>query len=295
MIAHKILEERVDVARLDPAVFDPCQTPAPSAETGKGGKIIFGALLRSLEAHAWPLPDSEEAAAPAQRLEDQQTAIFRVATPRGELLATLSGGDNAERHNHNDLGHINLALNGEWILVDMGAPQGYTADFFGPKRYQYLLASSRGHNCPLIGGHEQRAGKEAQGRVISWDEHHLELDLTSAYAPEAGLKKWTRRMETQAEGVALVDRFEAAPGARITLVFWSLFEPQIEANRVNLGPLVGEMHRAPLELEIEQQSPETLRLRDWRGQTLFGLQLMFRTDERGELSTQTRFFTAPPT
>lgn len=265
------------------------QTLAPSADTGKGGKILFGALLRSLEAHSWPLPDSGAEAAPAQRLDDQQTAIFRASTPRGELLATLSGGDNAERHNHNDLGHINLALNQEWILVDMGAPQGYTADFFGPKRYEYLLASSRGHNCPLIGGHEQRAGKDAAGRVISWEQNHLELDLTKAYPAEAGLKLWTRRLEMQAEGVALFDRFEAAPGAEITLVFWSLFEPRIEAGMVNLGPLVCELRPAPLEWEIEKQSPETLRLRDWRGQTLFGLRLMFRTNERGELSTQTRF------
>jgi hypothetical protein len=271
----------------------------------------FGQILRMLAAPA--APSSPPAPLPggkgkeeAQWLEDQQVAVLRLPTKEGELLAALTGGTNAERHNHNDLGHFLVALNGQFIIPDLGAPH-YQADFFGPKRYTYVLASSRGHCCPLIGEFEQRAGKEAAGRVLAWEPGpaaKLVLDLTAAYPPEAGLQLWTRSLERRPGGgggeparFVLTDVFRTQePNQRITHVLWSLEGFQEPDERVmcggvawRLGPLGVELSPAPTALGCTLLAPSDLLLRDWAGRKLHRIDAVYRTDEKGELKIETRF------
>ena len=244
-------------------------------------------------------------------LEDQQAAILRMPTAKGELLACFTGGHNDERHNHNDLGHFIVALDGKLVVPDLGAPV-YKTDFFGPQRYTYITASSAGHCCPLIGEHEQRAGAEAAGRVLAWQPDgeipRLALDLTAAYPPEAGLERWTRTLErfpagTGAYGplparVLVTDVFKTkTPGQKITHRIWSLEgfkEPgeRVEGGgfRLQLGALTCEISPAPYALMPSRFTAEELLLRDFAGRTLWRIEAVYRTDEQGSLSVETRFF-----
>lgn len=284
-----------------------------SAKREKGERRTvryFGEAMRAL---AMPSLDADPAeaatAAPAQSdapqfLPDQQVAILRAPTPQGELLAALTGGNNAERHNHNDLGHFLVALDGRWIVPDMGAP-AYTTDFFGPKRYTYLPASSRGHCCPILGGHEQKAGAEAAGTVLSWTPDgpnpKLVLDLTAAYPPEAGLRAWTRSLERQASArMVIADSFETqAGGQSVTHVLWSLEPPQRaqdvgsgDAIRLRLGPLCCELAPAPQAWQVSEFSGDELRLREFARRTLYRIEAAYSTDPQGRLRLETRFFPA---
>lgn len=259
--------------------------------------MVFGELLRHLQAHNWrgPARAAPENNAPdAQLLADQGAAIFRADTPRSELLATLAGGHNAERHNHNDLGHFNLALNQSWIVPDLGSAP-YSADFFGPNRYDYLHASSRGHCCPLVNGHEQRAGREAAAKIVHWsrDGSSFKLDLTAAYPPAAGLQSWTRELRVDND-VALCDEFRLAPNGVITHVLWSCHEPRDLREEdgslsFDVGELRCELRPAPRSFEVTSHSSADLKLLQFDGQTLFCLRAHYKCGPAGVLRIETRF------
>lgn len=282
--------------------------PEPNTKDGRS----FGQLLRMLEAlHSSTSPLKARVLAVGeqqtkdrhQHLPDQQVAILRAQTPQGELLATLSGGHNAERHNHNDLGHFIIAANKQLIIPDLGAPE-YTADFFGPRRYTYLPASSRGHCCPLIGDNEQRAGAEAAGKILSWtpeaDQPQFVLDLTAAYPPEAGLISWTRSLELRNQvsstRIVIADHFHTqTAGQQITHVIWSLEAPQKigcskDQEQLKFGPLACELTPAPSAGNIVTVEADDLRLREFGGRTLYRGEAIYHTDNQGKLRIETTFF-----
>lgn len=254
----------------------------------------FPMILRALSVpdDAWPEPAPlDSGASRASLLEDQQAAVFRVDTPAGEMVATLSGGTNGERHNHNDLGHFMIALGGRLVLPELGNMK-YVTDYFGPRRYTYLVASSRGHNCPIVAGQEQRVGAEAAGRVLAWEPEagRFSLDLTAAYPPEAGLRRWMRTLRREGAGFTLIDEYETdKPGAEIGHVVWSLEAPasatdgeaSIEGVWLTLAP-VAAAHA------VEPHTPEALRMREFTDRRPHRLQWTYRTDDAGRLRVETR-------
>ena len=261
----------------------------------------FGQMLRGLAARA----ESGAAAPPAptavEWLEDQQAMIVRVAAPGGPLTVCLTGGTNDERHNHNDLGHFVVALGERLVVPDLGAPH-YAADFFGPRRYTYLPASSRGHCCPVVNGHEQRAGTEVMAGMLKWSGEPaaptLTLDLTAAYPADAGLTRWVRELACDAAaGRAVIrDAFAFADDERrqVTQVVWTLERPQFlgsaaadGAALARLGPVVLEVRPAPDEIRVELVQPERLNLRDYAGQTLCRIEMVYErvpVDGRTEMT-----------
>lgn len=278
------------------------------------GKGHLGLYLRVLETP--PLDEAGDLAScsgAAQFLDDQQVAILRTPTPRGEMIAALTGGHNAERHNHNDLGHYQITLGEEIVVPDLGAPR-YMADFFGPKRYTYVSASSRGHNCPLIDEIEQRQGRDAAGKVLAWTPEaeipRLVLDLTAAYPPEAGLKSWTRSLERWTgkpeQGIparmVITDVFVTAkPNARVLLPMWTLFpfterhqRPEGGGVTLQVGPLFAELSPSPVAVGKHEFDPEEFILRQWAGRKLYRVDAVYRTDAEGRLKTETRFFALAP-
>ncbi len=255
----------------------------------------FGQVVNALDAidRQWvaATPDTSivlQASSGTQWLPDQQAAMVRIPAPGGRLLVALSGGHNGERHNHNDLGHFMVALDERWLIPDLGAPT-YTTDFFGPRRYTYLSASSRGHCCPVINGQEQRTGCEAAGHVLRWEPDAeracLELDLTSAYPAEAALQQWVRRLERQGGSAVLTDAFRTAGGVPVTQVLWSLVEPTVEAGAtVRIGRLTLTLAPAPLAVRVTPVNPADHALRDYRD-TLYKVEADYKTDTAGRLET----------
>lgn len=221
----------------------------------------FSVAIRSLDAALRsPAKAPQLPPTPAARfIPDQQAALFR----HDRLTVAIAGGHNAEAHNHNDVGHFNVWVGEELIIPDLGAPH-YTSDFFGPKRYTYLSASSRGHNCPVINGQEQLPGKTAAARVTELDlaAQRVSLAIENAYPPEARLKAWTRSLRSHGKGYVVRDQFELNRSSTVDHVIWSTVQPKVEGDTVMLGALVLRVTPAA-EVAVEAVDPKAHQLRDF--------------------------------
>lgn len=114
----------------------------------------------------------------------------------------LKGGNNAENHNHNDLGSYVVVVGNNAVLLDPGS-ETYTARTFSSHRYDSKLLNSYGHAVPVVAGKLQRPGANAVVKVVETqfteNEDHLVLDISSAYTvPE--LKKLERTFVYSRQG-----------------------------------------------------------------------------------------------
>ena len=111
------------------------------------------------------------------------------------VSVALKGGNNAENHNHNDLGTFVVVKGGEMLIGDAGGPYNYAGDMWTDKRYTFKTLSSYGHPVPCLSGICQKAGKDARARVIKTNfsdvRDEFVLDLTSSY-PVDGLHSLIR-------------------------------------------------------------------------------------------------------
>ncbi|HPA18302.1 MAG TPA: heparinase II/III family protein [Verrucomicrobiae bacterium] len=164
------------------------------------------------------------------------------------LAVALKGGNNAEHHNHNDLGSYVAVLGHEAIILDPGG-EVYTARTFSKDRYTSKVLSSYGHPVPVVGGRLQRTGREAQAKVLeskfSDSTDTLALDLTSAY-DTPGLKRLVRTFVYSRSGDGrltvrddvVLEKPATFETALITLDTWQQLAPKtllIRGSRTALG------------------------------------------------------------
>jgi hypothetical protein len=229
-------------------------------------------------------------------LPDQQVTIVPIGVRSGQMIAALGGGSNGERHNHNDLGQFLIFLNQELMIPDLGNMH-YVTDFFSSKRYTYLVASSRGHCCPIVNHQEQRAGSEAQGRVIDHEEKtgRLSVELGSAYPPEAKLRSWTRSLAPIANGVEIADAFVTSEsGVPITHVVWCFAEPKElpgdpDSLVLQIDKLRCQISARPSAWRGVREDPAALRMRQFNDRTLFRLEFDYVTAANGQCALTSTF------
>ncbi|WP_458112684.1 heparinase II/III-family protein [Arthrobacter sp. R1-13] len=130
------------------------------------------------------------------------------------LLVTAKGGHNGENHNHKDVGSVTVAVDGVPLLVDAGQPT-YTAQTFGPDRYQIRAMQSGWHSVPVPFGLEQAAGAEFGADVKqapTVEDPRLVLELARAYGL-AGGSRWTRTVSLDRRGsrVRIEDNWDLPP------------------------------------------------------------------------------------
>lgn len=172
----------------------------------------------------------------------------------GAAEFAAKGGHNDEEHNHLDVGHFILRAAGETLLADLGAGE-YTADYFGPQRYQDVHTATEGHSLPLIDGRGQSVGREYAAKVERYAETGhgaiLTLDLTGAYEVP-GLTAVGRRFTWQRHGsLVVVDRFQTDRAMPLEELYVSRIRPVVAADRV-----VWEGERA--RCVLTWQSPQVL-------------------------------------
>lgn len=137
------------------------------------------------------------------------------------LVLAAKGGHNDENHNQNDVGNIIVHLRGESVIADPGAGR-YTAEYFGPARYEHFVNASRGHSVPVVNGLEQGVGGEYAATVLEHqeggEEDVLALEMKDAYPARAGLSSLRRTItfhrNTPGGSITLDDqaRFATQPG-----------------------------------------------------------------------------------
>ncbi|MFW5836128.1 MAG: hypothetical protein ACOCVK_01845 [bacterium] len=160
-----------------------------------------------------------------------QWLISRTSPDDDALVLATKGGHNGEKHNHNDLGQFIVHLRGFSYLIDLGKPV-FTRTSFTSDRYSILGNSSRGHSVPVVNGHEQGTGSRFAANVISRDEgqcSHIEYDLAGAYPREAGLARFTRRLELDRRGsgeVRIADAIELDGEGEVEHRYYCAVEPR---------------------------------------------------------------------
>lgn len=176
-------------------------------------------------------PNSTSRSSPEKTNRKGETAIRSFFDQTGVLVCrpipgsssnigiAFKGGNNAESHNHNDIGSFTIVQGNQIIAGDPGVIP-YAADIFNPKyRYTYKTISSFGHPVPLVADSCQQPGAQAVSKTVRKDfsqaKDDITLDLASAYNVP-GLKKLERTMVYDRAGngnISFTDLFEyAQPG-----------------------------------------------------------------------------------
>ncbi|MEK3722731.1 heparinase II/III domain-containing protein [Paenibacillus sp. FSL H8-0034] len=171
---------------------------------------------------------------------------------------SAKGGHNGEPHNHNDLGHFIVHLNGESLLSDLGAGL-YTKQYFGPERYSFLNNASRGHSVPIINGNQQCDGKQYATDVLDFTQQKSGftylLDITKAYEDSELTKferQWTLMKHPDSIELVLQDTFEFKSPGEVTEVFVSRVKPRLSDGMVQWTGHSGyvSMKQNPLNWDI---------------------------------------------
>ena len=159
---------------------------------------LSGDVAATLFDAFWKKPDT----APAEvlvadaYLPELQVAAARDRenSPEGFFFAA-KGGNNAEQHNHNDVGSFVLYYNGNPVFVDPGVGT-YTRETFSSKRYEIWTMQSGYHNLPVIHGVMQSPGGQfaAAGSTFKADARQVRFstDIAGAYPEAAGAARWVR-------------------------------------------------------------------------------------------------------
>lgn len=124
------------------------------------------------------------------------------------LVVMAKAGNNAEPHNHNDVGSFIVCIDDTVYLCDPG-PGLYSKDYFSEKRYENVFANSYGHSVPRIGGGLQEKGKTHRGSMEQAGEKSVRIAFQEAYAQPA-LTEAVRTLSVQQDQVVLEDAFSFA-------------------------------------------------------------------------------------
>ncbi|WPF80843.1 heparinase II/III family protein [Sanguibacter sp. 4.1] len=126
----------------------------------------------------------------------------QAGSPAGLTLA-VKGGHNDEHHNHDDVGSVIVAIDGVPVVVDAGQPT-YTAQTFGPGRYDIWTMQSGWHNVPVVAGTEQPPGcaSAAAGVRVELAEHveHAAVGTADGEGPGPGERAHEAAQQVAAEG-----------------------------------------------------------------------------------------------
>ena len=138
----------------------------------------------------------------------------------------IKGGNNAEPHNHNDLGSFIFSDKDGQVFCDLGAGR-YTKDYFDEtKRYGIFCNSSLSHSVPLIDGKPQGAGKNFYAE-LSYINGTAVCNMTKAYDSEK-LSSLVRKAEFKENCVVITDTFDVSEDISLTERFVSKRKAQLK-------------------------------------------------------------------
>lgn len=141
-------------------------------------------------------------------------------------ITCKAGTNDDPHHGHLDNGHFILSYKGNNFIKDFGRPS-YDDYYFAANRWDYVLASTRGHNVIMVNQEEQEMAKykdqawqegvggEISSFLVKDSSVYLSMDLTGAY-PEKELKFWQRQILLEKPTLAIIlDKVQAEKGSQI--------------------------------------------------------------------------------
>ena len=127
---------------------------------------------------------------------------------RGVWQLAVKGGNNADSHNHNDVGSVILYRDGKPFLIDLGV-ETYCRKTFSPQRYEIWTMQSSYHNLPDFDGVMQCDGAAFRAREVQVSQPDggfcVSMELSAAWPEQAGLESFRRVVTLLPEGLRLED------------------------------------------------------------------------------------------
>ena len=191
--------------------------------------------------------------------------IFR----KDNFVLAAKGGNNAEPHNHNDLGCFVLYTNEDGYVVDDPGWADYDDKYFSEKRYENICTSSLGHSVPIINGKQQIPGANAKTVINKITDSSVEMDLSTAYG-----EKFIRSFKINDNSVVICDEFDENADVIQRLV--TRIKPDVTDGCIKIGKSQIEVSGAEFEgiktqtfkprlniCECDMKETETLYLIDF--------------------------------
>ena len=205
----------------------------------------FNQFVWPLRQYAWPLPPGGPVFGGTAHdwFADMGWMLSRLdpADP-GSLRLAAKAGHNDEMHNQNDVGSFIVVSGGAVVLTDPGRGR-YSKAYFGPQRYDNLMASSRGHSVPLVNNFAQAEGAAHAAQVLEHrhdaEADRLVFDFANAYPEAAGLRQLRRTLtfDRRRPGgeIVLTDAFALGAGGQFQSVLVTALDVEIGAGTVRIG------------------------------------------------------------
>ncbi|MBR4889147.1 MAG: heparinase II/III family protein, partial [Clostridia bacterium] len=205
-----------------------------------------------------------------------QWALSRKTVDGVPVAFAAKGGNNAEHHNHNDVGSFLLDIDGEVMLGDLGAGL-YNKRYFSAERYEVLVNGSQGHPVPMVNGKHQVEGEAAcannYAAVAGEDKMTVTMDMAPAYAMEELASLQRELVFCKASGSVTVKDTFAFNGAalpvteRIPTKFPAEVQPDgtviIRAEKAAVKIACSVPCEWKITEEEYEESPENLHQRAW--------------------------------
>ncbi len=178
----------------------------------------------------WPRPAVKEEAPvnPSKHFESIGWAFMRsdFTDPNAVTVACKAGNNDDPHHGHLDVGQFMVYWHNKYFIRDLGNI-AYDEQYFSADRWNYLNASSWGHNLIFVNGEQQKSAKYKDsaweqgvgGKILAFmtseKRDYTLMDPTNAYARQH-LKKWRRHIVLEKPTVTLVmDEITCSPGSEI--------------------------------------------------------------------------------
>ena len=207
---------------------------------------------------------AELPANPAVYYDYIKVALLRQTSYRGKgWFIGMKGGNNAEDHNHNDVGSFMLYRDKTPIIVDLGPGEYINWNFWN--RENNWHKDSDFHSLPTFDGVIQRSGKiyASQDEVFSPEEKSFTVQLKNTYPAEAGILSYVRCGQINDGGVIITDDISLDCEREIDFCFTTPTEPKIEGEGFILGDAAKLTCNIPAELSVEAHDTAFAGCKTW--------------------------------
>ena len=219
-----------------------------------------------------------QSAAPALPRDVWYPSVGILACRRGTYALGAKAGNNADSHNHNDVGSVTLYKNGAPLLIDVGV-ETYSKKTFSPQRYEIWTMQSSWHNLPEFepegAGYQQQPGAEFSARDVAVSDalDAITMDIAPAYGAVPGLGFYRRRVQLNENGLTLQDETDFSRTVALTLM--SVEKPAVEGGTVQFGTLAAAHIKGFARIATEAVPITDPRLRQAWPDTLYRTRICF--------------------
>ena len=219
-----------------------------------------------------------QSAAPALPRDMWYPSVGILVCRRGAYALGAKAGNNADSHNHNDVGSVTLYRDGRPLLIDVGV-ETYSKKTFSPQRYEIWTMQSGWHNLPQFdpdgAKYDQQPGAAFAAADVTVTDalDGLAMDLAPAYGSVPGLGRYRRSVHLTDTGLTLRDETDY-PGT-VALTLMSVEKPVISGACVHLGTLAEVKTDGAAKILVESVPITDARLRQAWPDTLYRTRVYF--------------------